>query len=385
MKARIPAEARERVRAGDARNMVKRLLGVFAVVAVLGAPAALGAQAAGDSSCVRVAGTEPGLFMTLSRGITLTGALPVSFCDLERGAGYRLTLDGEGFERRIGTFSIVAGVPRVRGVRAGIAGRNIVLPGWGSANAGRAPAAVTDDMSIAASLGWLLYEEHEYRYMRDIYDDIEERYSAAETWEEKARLQSSLHEASREVNIQNDQCARIAILAGALYAWQVIEPLFVDNPPGSTVGPGGELTLRGAGESRAKAFVYSMIRPGRGQYYQGKTGRGVFFSLATFAVGLVALEYQTHYDYALSDYEICVERFNATSDVAEQERLKSDAERYWDHLELEKARRNSMFIVLAGLWGWNAIDTFFPVEHRAPTGKYSFEIDARGACVAMRF
>jgi len=80
-----------------------------------------------------------------------------------------------------------------------------------------------------------------------------------------------------------------------------------------------------------------------------------------------------------------VERFNATTDVAEQLRLKSDAERYWDHLELEKARRNSALIVLAGLWGWNALDTFFPVEHRSPAGKYSFEIDARGASVAMRF
>ncbi len=365
--------------------MVKRLFGIFAIVSAIGAPAPLGAQATVDSSCVRASGSEPGLFMTLSRGITLTGALPVSFCDLEREADYRMTLDGEGFERRIGTFSISGGVPRVRGVRAGIAGRNIVLPGWGSAYAGRAPAAATDDMSIATSLAWLLYENHEYNYMRDIYDEIEENYENAGTWDEKARLQSSLHEASREVNIQNDQCTRIAILAGALYAWQVVEPLFADNPPKSSAGAGGEFTLGGAGESRAKAFVYSMIRPGRGQYYQGKTGRGVFFSLATFAVGLTALEYQTCYEYAVSDYEICVERFDASDDLDEQARLKSDAERYWDHLELEKARRNSMLIVLAGLWGWSAIDTFFPVEHREPAGKYSFEIDARGASVAMRF
>lgn len=365
--------------------MAHRLIGCFVIIALVGAPAALGAQGAGDSSCVRVSASEPGLFLTLSRGPMLTGALPVSFCGLEREAGYRLTLDGEGFERRIGSFSIVDGTPRVKGVRAGIAGRNLLLPGWGSARAGRAPAAATDDLSIAASLAWLLYENHEYEYMRDIYDDIEERYENAGTWEEKARLQSSLHEASSEVNVQSDQCTRILILAGALYAWQVIEPLFVDNPPKATAGAGGALAFGAAHESRAKAFVYSMIRPGRGQFYQGKEIRGAFFSLSTLAVGLVALEYQTQYDYALSDYEICVERFNASSDVEEQLRLKSDAERYWDHLEHEKTRRNTALIVLAGLWGWNAIDTFFPVEHRAPSGAYSFEIDARGASVTMRF
>jgi len=41
--------------------------------------------------------------------------------------------------------------------------------------------------------------------------------------------------------------------------------------------------------------------------------------------------------------------------------------------------------VLAGIWGWNVIDTFFAVEQRAPSGAYSFEIDARGASLTMRF
>jgi hypothetical protein len=80
-----------------------------------------------------------------------------------------------------------------------------------------------------------------------------------------------------------------------------------------------------------------------------------------------------------------VERFYATNDVSEQEKLKSDAGRYWDHVEHEKGRRGAALIVLAGLWGWNMIDTLFPAEHLVSEGKYSFEIDARGASVAMRF
>jgi hypothetical protein len=316
----------------------------------------------------------------------MTGALPVSFCELEREATYRLILDGAGFERRIGLFSIVGGRPRVGGVQTRMAGKNVVLPGWGSASAGRLPAALIDDMGIAASLGWLLYEEREYRYLEDGFEELSEQYARAETWAEKARLQESLHEASREVNIQNDQRTRLAAIAGALYAWQVIEPFLLDNPPKSLGEPAtGELALRGAYESRGKAFIYSLLRPGRGQFYQGKTGRGVFFSVTTLAVGFVALEYQTEYEFAANDYEICVERFNATGNVSEQKRLMSDAGRYWDHVEHEKGRRDATLIVLAGLWGWNVIDTFFPAEQRAASGKYSFEIDARGASVAMRF
>jgi hypothetical protein len=382
-----PAAARERVRSGDARNMAQKLLGCCVIIAVLWAPAgALGGQQTGDSACVRISGSEPGVFITLSRGYRLTGVLPVSFCELERGAAYRLILDGAGFERRIGSFSIVGGTPRVSGVYASMAGKNIVLPGWGSASAGRLPAGLIDDMGIAASLGWLVYEELEYRDMRDELEQLGEIYDGAQTWEDKARLQASLHEVSREVNIQNDKCTRLAIIAGALYAWQVIEPLFLDRPPKSIREPAsGELALRGAHESRGEAFIYSLLRPGRGQFYQGKTGRGIFFSATTLAVGFLALEYQTCYEYAVSDYEICVERFNASDDLSEQQRLKSDAGRYWNHLEHEKGRRDASLIVLAGLWGWNVIDTFFPAEHRASNGKYSFEVDARGAGVAVRF
>ncbi len=387
MMSRNPEEARERIRSGQVRNMAQRFLGCLVIIAVFWTPAgALGGQQTGDSACVRISGSEPGVLVSLSREYTVAGVLPVSFCDLERETAYRLVLDGAGFERRIGSFSIVDGVPRVSGLRAAMAGKNLVLPGWGSTSAGRFPAGLIDGIGIAASLGWLLYEETEYRDLEDGYEDLSDRYARAETWKEKARLQESLHEASRELNIQNDQRTRLAAVAGVLYGWQIIEPLLLDNPPKSLGGPAaGDLTLSGAHESRAKAFIYSLLRPGRGQFYQGKTGRGVFFSVTTLAAGFVALEYQTEYEFAANDYEICVERFDSADDISEQERLMSDAERYWDHVEHEKARRDMSFIVLAGLWGWNVIDTFFPAEQRVSSGNYSFDIDARGAYVTMRF
>jgi hypothetical protein len=122
--------ARERFPAGDARDMKKTVVRCFVMVAaIMASNAPCAAEGKSDSLCIRISGSEPGVFITLSRGYTMAGALPVSFCALEREASYRLTLDGEGFERRIGTFSIVGGSPRVSGVRAGIAGRNLVLPG----------------------------------------------------------------------------------------------------------------------------------------------------------------------------------------------------------------------------------------------------------------
>ena len=357
---------------------------IIAAVAALIAPRA--AEGNSDSLCVRISGSEPGARITLAHRYALSGILPASFCSLEPGVRYRLILDGAGFERRIGAFSIEGGAPRVSGIQALMAAKNIVLPGWGSASAGRVPVALTDDIGMAASLGWLLYEELEYRDQRDRFDALKESFSRAETSMDQVRLQVALHEASREVNIQNDRRLRLAILSGALYAWQIIEPFFIDNPPKSLDGrTKGEITLRGTRQSRPKAFIYSLVRPGRGQFYQGKSVRGVFFSAATLAVGLVALEYQTEYEYAADDYELCVERFDAADVVSEKERIRDEAVRLWSDVEREKDRRDASLIVLAALWGWNVIDTFFPAEQHEPGAKYSFDLDARGASIALRF
>lgn len=354
--------------------------------AIMAAFAPGAAEGKSDSLCVRISGSEPGARLTLAHGYTVSGVLPVSLCGLEPGVRYRLILDGAGFERRIGAFSIDNGMARVNGIQALMAAKNIVLPGWGSASAGRGSAALSDDIGLAASLGLLLHEEMEYRDQRDRLDALTEVSSRAETWTDRARIQVALHEASREVNIQNDRRLRLVILSGALYAWQVIEPFFIDNPPKSLSGQAkGEIALRETHESRPKAFIYSLVRPGRGQFYQGKTVRGVFFSTATLAAGLVALDYQTRYEYAANDYELCVERFDAADVIADKERIKNEAARLWSDVERTKDRRDASLIVLAALWGWNVIDTFIPAEHHGPGAKYSFGLDARGAGIAMRF
>ncbi len=364
-------------------TIVRRLLSIAAILASI-APGA--AEGKSDTLCVRISGSDPGARIALVHRYRLSGALPVSFCGLEAGVRYRMIFEGAGFERRVGAFSIDGGAARVQGIQARLAARNIVLPGWGSASAGRGPAALSDDIGMAASLGLLLHEEMEYRDRRNRLDALNEAFSRADTWADRERLQTEAHGASREVNIQNDLRLRLAILSGALYAWQVIEPFFMDSAPKSLGDQAkGEIALRGTRQSRPKAFIYSLLRPGRGQFYQGKTARGVFFSAATLAAGLVALDYQTGYEYAADDYELGVERFDAAEGVSEKERLRNEAGRLWSDVGRAKDRRDASLIALAALWGWNVIDTFIPGERQGPGAKYSFDLDARGASIAMRF
>jgi len=85
-------------------------------------------------------------------------------------------------------------------------------------------------------------------------------------------------------------------------------------------------------------------------------------------------------------YENCIDRFNAADAVSEKERLRDEAVRLWADVEHQKDRRNAALIALAGVWGWNVLDTLFPGgDSGSGGGRFAFDIDARGACVAFRF
>jgi len=377
---------------GDERVMNK----AFAtyVLPIVGIAAFAASTASGalaeprDSVCVHFSGTLQGERIALEHRYTLGGGLPATICDLERGVRYRLTLDGDGFERRIGAFSIDgSGRGAVHGLQFSVVSRNAVLPGWGSVYAGHAAAGLSDDLVLGASLIALYGEEMEYRHLRNRLDVQEARLAESATYEDRERFQAAVHEATRELNVQNNYRRRLAALAGAIYAWQVVEPFLTDNPPGSASGQGsGDITLRGARESHVKAFLFSLVRPGRGQYYQGKTARGTLFSVAAVTGGLAALHYQNEYDRAIDTYEVCVERFDATDVVSEKERLRGKASQLWIDVEHERDARNASLIVLAGVWGWNVIDTLFPGEHAGSGAqRYSFDLDERGAWIAFRF
>lgn len=347
---------------------------------------AVSAAAASDSTCVRLLGS-PGAYVELSRGSLVSGTLPFALCDVEPGEGYRLIVGGAGFEERVGSFALEAsGMPVVRGRRFSSALLNAVLPGMGSRHAGRWEMGLSDDLAIAASLVALEQEELGYRHLRNRLEVLETDFAAATTYAEASRLRDAALEASREVNVQNAHRRRLAAVAGALYAWQVIDPILTAAPPSWRANAAvREITLEGAGQSRAKAFVYSLVRPGRGQFYQGKIVRGAILSSAVLAAGLVALEFQNRYDFAVDDYELCVERFDATDVVSEKERLRAEAAGLWSAVEDEKEQRNISLIVLAGLWGYNLVDTMFPADGGGADPRFSFDVDSRGASVALRF
>lgn len=364
------------MRTGRARVACAALAGLLAPGAIF---------ASGDSLCVRFAAGAGGETILIARGYSLSGELPVVFCGVERGAAYRLELGGAGFERRLGSFRVEAGGASVGGIRLGAMARNALLPGWGAAHAGRAAAGAMDIASIASGLAFFAGERREYDHLRNRHDISRTLFETAESYEDALRAGEALHEAAVAANVQNAHCRRLALLCGALYGWQAVEPLFADPPPRAASGPdGGSIVLTGSKISIPKAFVFSLLRPGRGQFYQGKNLRGVLISAASAAAGFAVLEYWNRYDEAVSKYDLRVEEFEASESVPERETIARSCALLYSEVEGARQNRSIAIGVLAGIWGWSCADVFFD-GGGAGSPRYSLAVDPRGAAVAVRF
>jgi len=364
---------------------MKRSSVMILTAAVLCA-ALTGSVYAQDTSCVHFSGDSRDLLVQLRRGPLMSGTVPLTICTLQRGLTYELTVRGRGFEVRRGYLSIDEdGMVAVRGNRMGTFARNII-PGWGSINAGRKGAGWTDLTDIVIG-GLISYrEQREYQHIKNRYNNLIAQMEAADNTEDRQKIRIDANKASRDLNVQNTHRKRIIGYTAYMYAFQLIDPWLVGNPPKASVSSNGTVVeLRGAGESTVKAALLSLVRPGRGQYYQGKSTRGAIFSVATTMGVFIALENQNKYDQAVNLYELNVEYFNTADTVDEKEYFRSRSDAYWTDVDKTSRWKNASYAVLAGVWAIGVVDAFIPGREDAPPNDISFDIGPRHAALVYRF
>jgi hypothetical protein len=171
-----------------------------------------------------------------------------------------------------------------------------------------------------------------------------------------------------------------------VYGFQLIDPWFVGNPPKSEVSEGGyAVEMKGSRANTVKAAALSLIRPGRGQFYQGKSGRGTFLSIATAAGVLISLDYLNQYDEAVNAYELNLEYYHEAETVSEREYYRGRSNEYWADVEKTRRWRNISYGVLAGVWAAGVIDTFFPGREDAPASSLTYSVGPSHALLVYRF
>jgi len=342
-----------------------------------------------DSLCIHFVGIGGKRHIELSKdGYSLSGALPFTLCELQTNETYRLRVEGDKLESRVGKLTIAQdGKAEVKGILRGVFLRNALLPGLGTYYSERRTEAMIDAIGLYSSLYKFIEEEKQYHHLHNRYDVLLQQYAEAKTQARAELINYYLHKASIELNVQNKSRRRFAILSAGLYAEQLLVPLVLSRSPRAEIKSDGRLVrFHGGGKSRTKAVLLSMVHPGRGQFYEGKVKRGILFSFMTSISTIVALDFHSQYDWAAYRYDMVVEAFNAASNIYEKERLKDEAERLWDEVEKSKTKRDGAYIALAAIWGLSVFDSFFMTDDAEETEfPVSYEINGSGAFLVLRF
>ena len=340
-----------------------------------------------DSLCIHFSSSKENVHLKFQKGFSINGILPMTICDISQDGRWGITVDGTGLEKRKGYFSLDdQGNPRIEGERLGAILKNAVLPGWGAVSTSRKVSGFTDFSVIAFSLGYFLKENMEYDDLHDTYDSLKELYESALTYEERLILGKDLNAASFELNVQNNHRKRIFLLTAVMYGYQLLDPLFFNRPPGYRSEAGGSiLEIDPASSGKAKAFLHSLVCPGRGQFYQGKKTRGFLYAVLNAAAGFYALDRLNVFDEKSMYYDMYVDEYNSAVTLEDRSSYRSKVEKSWSDLEDARQDRDFSYIVLASLWGLNLIDTFFETDKMDYSSDLGLELGPSGAALVLSF
>lgn len=366
---------------------IRMLVFVSFFIAVLSCVETEAAIAAGKSDCIHFSSDSAKVKLKLYKNSIVASNLPFRLCEFEYGKEYGALLWGDKYEKREGRLTVNSnGEIFIWGNRSITCLKNGLLPGYGTYLRGRKRVSAIDFLSIAGSAYKLYRETDEYNELQDKFDRINTSLSQVSKISDKIDLQEEAHRTSIYVNLQNRYRKKLIIFSSVLYAYQLIEPIFMDIPP-EVYSDSNEnsIKFKAINKNITKAFLYSFLRPGRGQFYQGKTMRGVFFSSMVIFAGFVSLDLNNQYNRDAVDYNLCMDRFSSASTIEDKRKYAASGSLLWEKVENSKEKRNRSIYILAGLWGWNVIDTLFPCDKSGSNSNYSLNVTPLGCELAINF
>lgn len=339
-----------------------------------------------DSLCCYFNSSSDDLKLKIEHDYTYSGVLPFRLCDLKSGLNYRVSVFGRGYEKRDAFMKLEpGGLPTISGMIWKTAFMNGTIPASGTLMRGRDQQGYIDLLSISCGL-YLFYEENsEYNELKDRYDRLSTYLQTSSSIDESEVLRREAHRAYIYADQQDSYRKQLLIFASALYAFQIIEPIFIDRPPAYDITENeARISFSGSRKSTTKAFLYSLIRPGRGQYYQGKRMRGLLYSTLSVLAGYVALDQNNQYHRKLDDYDICLDEYKYARTVSERREYLRSAAILNEDAEDAKFNRNLSLYLLAGVWGANLIDILL-FECEGTQCSYSFNLTPASFQIAYRF
>jgi hypothetical protein len=110
-------------------------------------------------------------------------------------------------------------------------------------------------------------------------------------------------------------------------------------------------------KTKGKALTRSLLLPGWGQSYQGKTTRAWLYPTAFVGSGAGAIYFTLQYNTAVTDYNEIRDQYLSEVDEDEIDRLRAEMDAKYDELNSLETTRNIFYVTTVAIWLWNVLDT----------------------------
>lgn len=328
------------------------------IAAVCGAMAV--AAPARAQRCVKIEADPRLSTVTVKNGYMMSQATPASFCTLQPGLTYRLSVFRPGFETRHLSFSIPGHdqPAEFSGIWLGMVGRSIVLPGWGQTALGQ-PSRALETWALLIADGFKVWQTYDdYTGAKSQYDNLKALTQASQTQqqaEERALLTNKLAD---DTNAYRESLILTAAVGGWVYLHNVVESYLISAAPKATRTEASDFKLSIPKKSAGRAALRSLFFPGLGQRYAGHGGRAILFRTGVFVLALFTVDAKLRYDLAVADRNYLVTQFNNAASVPERESMLPEMVLRQESVETRKDRAIAFAAATGCLWLANVFEAW---------------------------
>jgi hypothetical protein len=189
----------------------------------------------------------------------------------------------------------------------------------------------------------------------------------AQTVPEVEALRARALASDLEADAQRNAFAATTLLAGWVYAGNVVEAFLIAAPPAVRSVQGSTAVVETPRKSSKRAFWRSLFFPGVGQNYLGHNFRSFLFQAGFLASAAYAIDANLDYDRADNRYKIALLDVQEAQTVPERDAALVRLGAASDDRSDNETRRDVMLIIAGSVWLLNVIDAAFSETPQEPT------------------
>ena len=366
------------------RRYTRQLAAGLAVLAIVWLRPSLGLA---QNNCVKFITVPPYASINLAGSKGLSAASPASFCTLNPDETYKMSIRSAGYELRYGKlrWDSSAGRAKFGSYQYSHTLYSAIVPGSGQIAIGHGWAGLWSLTLNTIAIVDLVNTYQDWDNAYQASETLSALAAAAPTVGLKEQLNLQALGAAQQANTELDHFYDMAAVTLWIYTWNLVETAIWTAAPSIKASDAGDgsYQVKTPRISKSRALLQSLIYPGMGQRYLGRTTTGYLFQVA-FLTGLVITTRQRK-DYweAEDDYEFALAELEMANTVDEIDEAWDNVNSAWDELQSKDKYLTEAYVYLGTVYGLNLLSVLLSTNRETQPKNPDFQTSYRNGRIEM--